>query len=87
MTIHFTALVGKRVRNNGDIRNAPRDGIITDLKTDRWGTFAVILWDEDEHIGWHDDGEATIVNEPVSVIPTHSIETAGKRSRFTLIAA
>ncbi len=83
MESNYTPLIGKPVRNNGDVCNAPRTGIITDLKTNRWGTFAVILWDEDEAIGW-DHGEAVHLNEPVSVIPAYSIHAAGERSRFTL---
>lgn len=85
MAQDFSALVGKKVRNNGDICNAPREGIVTDLRTDRFGTSAVILWDEDEAIGWEEDGEPVMINSPVDICPAHSIKPAGTRSRFTVV--
>lgn len=71
------SIVGKRIRFKGDICNAPREGIITDLVQTRWGTDAVILWDTDETIGWTADeqggGEAMVLINPVSKIPATQI--------------
>jgi hypothetical protein len=84
----FDHLIAKPVRNNGDVCNAPRTGIITCLRTDRWGTHAVILWDDDEAVGWERDGTPALINEAVSAIAAHTIAPAGTPfARFSLIAA
>ena len=71
----MNSIVGKRIHYTGDICNAARFGIVTDLVTNRWGANAVILWDQDETIGWNEDGEAVEMNEPVTTVRAHGLGT------------
>lgn len=78
----FKKFVGKRIRYSGDISNAPREGIATDLLETRWGTELVVMWDDDFAQGWDEDGTAVYIAEPVSRISIVQNELSG---RFELI--
>jgi hypothetical protein len=83
---NFDALIGKRVRNAGDVCNASREGTVTEIKVTPWGTDALIRWDEPEAIGWERDGTPVLFNEAVSSVSAHSIDVPGTRyARFALI--
>ena len=77
---------GRTVNYTGDIANAPRTGFIAEIERDRWGTHAVIVWDESESIGWY-EGEACTVTNPTTRVSLRQIVEAtdarpGDRFRF-----
>jgi hypothetical protein len=52
--------IGRRVLNRGDVCNAPREGTITAVRSDQWGTFATVTYDTCETVGWYDDGSPIV---------------------------
>jgi len=83
-------LLNKRVRNKGDICNAPREGTITDIASNRWGTFAIVTYDEPENQGWEYDDD-TGANEPVkytqptSEVPAHHFFDKSSTARWKVL--
>ena len=84
-TVKFDDFIKRKVINRGDIANAPRTGVIEDIKVDRWGTFARIVWDDPELLGWDKHGHAVRMREPESSVSVHLIGRVGAMSRFVLI--
>ena len=79
-------LIGRTVNYSGDMANAPRTGIVSEIVSDQFSTEAVILWDEDENTGW-DDGEAVSYYQPASRIAVHLLKEADESTpsdRYTI---
>jgi hypothetical protein len=72
-----TKLIGRTVHYTGDACNAPRDGYVADVYADRWGTHAVIAWDDAGEIG---------IGNATTTISAHMIAAAPKPGeRFHLV--
>ncbi len=80
------SIEGRRVHNRGDVCNAARDGVVEGVFTNRWGTHALIRWDDPESMGWERDGTAAPYSEPTSTISVAQIGAPGSRERFTFCA-
>ena len=78
MTTTAQNIIGRTVNYTGDISNAPRTGFVASVETDRWGTDAVIIWDESESIGWDEYGDAVAVKAETSRIGVKQIVEAAR---------
>lgn len=86
MTATTADLIGRTVNYAGDMANAPRTGYIADIVSDRWGTHAIIKWDDAEvATGWEDDGTPVKFHMPTTKISVREIAeeaTARPGNRF-----
>ena len=78
MTATAQTIIGRTVNYTGDTANAPRTGFVASVETDRWGTDAVIIWDESESIGWDEFGDTVASKTETSRIGVKQIVEAGR---------